>query len=317
MAGRISWRAAAAALLVATARPACAAHAARLGARALVSRPLPVLRGAVAPALRSPRARRAESQLIISAQVLRASIGGSLAGGLHALTGPDHLACVLPICVGRRWWSAVYTGAYWGLGHGIGAMLVGALGYAVKGWLNLDALAQWGEVAVGLSILIIGILGLQETSQWRDGDPDVPPGMAAASAIASGEAISVAPPSHTSSLLTGVIHGCSGSGHLLGVLPALAMPSLRCAAAYLTMFGLGTMAAMSLFTAAVGEISVRMGQSLDRPDLPAKMTIYSSGIACVVGAVWTAKALSSLPRGSFAAALSATSRALGRLLSRA
>lgn len=97
----------------------------------------------------------------------------------------------------------MYTGAYWGLGHGIGAMLVGALGYAVKGWLNLDALAQWGEVAVGLSILIIGILGLQETSQWRDGDPDVPPGMAAASAIASGEAISVAPPSHTSSLLTG------------------------------------------------------------------------------------------------------------------
>lgn len=30
------------------------------------------------------------------------------------------------------------------------------------------------------------------------------------------------------------------------------------------------MLAMSLFTAAVGEISVRMGQSLDRPDLPAR-----------------------------------------------
>jgi hypothetical protein len=30
------------------------------------------------------------------------------------------------------------------------------------------------------------------------------------------------------------------------------------------------MVAMSIFTAAVGEISVRMGQTLDRPDLPAK-----------------------------------------------
>lgn len=133
----------------------------------------------------------------------------------------------------------VYTGAYWGLGHGIGAMFVGALGYAVKGWLNLDTLAQWGEVAVGLSILVIGVLGLSEARQWRQGDPDAPQGMAATSAIAAGEAVPVASLSHTSSLLTGVIHGCSGSGHLLGVLPALAMPSLRCASAYLAMFGLG------------------------------------------------------------------------------
>jgi hypothetical protein len=48
-----------------------------------------------------------------------------------------------------------------------------------------------------------------------------------------------------------VLHGCSGSGHLLGVMPALAMPSWACAATYLSAFGIGTMLAMSIFTATV------------------------------------------------------------------
>lgn len=52
-----------------------------------------------------------------------------------------------------------------------------------------------------------------------------------------------------STLITGILHGCTGTGHLLGVMPALAMPSWLCASAYLTSFGLGTMIAMSLFTA--------------------------------------------------------------------
>jgi hypothetical protein len=52
-----------------------------------------------------------------------------------------------------------------------------------------------------------------------------------------------------STLGTGILHGCSGSGHLLGVMPALAMPSWSIATTYLVMFGAGTMLAMSIFTA--------------------------------------------------------------------
>ena len=54
------------------------------------------------------------------------------------------------------------------------------------------------------------------------------------------------------------MHGCSGSGHLLGVMPALAMPSWQIATTYLVSFGLGTMLAMSIFTAVVGELSSQM-----------------------------------------------------------
>lgn len=244
---------------------ASGAHSPRvLAGSPLASRPPPLSRARVAARRRSAVAPAPRA--VLSAPVIAAGVGGSLAGGLHALTGPDHVACVLPICVGRRWWSAVYTGAYWGLGHGIGATAVGALGYFVKGYLNLDALATWGEVAVGVSILVIGVLGLREAAEWREhataeveealeeagvttpvpaaeggadgGEVRAP----SAAAIAAAGGAAFASPSLTSSLLTGILHGCSGSGHLLGVLPALAMPSGSCAAAYLGMFGVGASA---------------------------------------------------------------------------
>lgn len=84
-----------------------ATSAVRLGAPHIIGRVSIAPRVALSTAQREPSARRSEPRLMISSQVLAAGVGGSLAGGLHALTGPDHVACVLPICVGRRWWSAV------------------------------------------------------------------------------------------------------------------------------------------------------------------------------------------------------------------
>lgn len=130
--------------------------------------------------------------LLLDSKLLAATIGGTFAGGLHAVTGPDHLAALLPQCMGRRWFNAMCaasraccpracgastpprllspvarcTGAYWGLGHGIGAALVGALAFAVRGALNLDALSGYMEAAVGLSIIIIGLNGVRESREW-------------------------------------------------------------------------------------------------------------------------------------------------------
>lgn len=82
------------------------------------------------------------------------------------MTGPDHLAALLPLCMGRRWWVSMRTGAYWGLGHGIGAAAVGALAFLVRGALNLDAISSYMEAAVGLSIAIIGTNGIREAREW-------------------------------------------------------------------------------------------------------------------------------------------------------
>eukprot|EP00908_Phaeocystis_cordata_P008716 Transcript_19412.p3 GENE.Transcript_19412~~Transcript_19412.p3 ORF type:complete len:164 (-),score=59.12 Transcript_19412:327-818(-) len=97
-----------------------------------------------------------------------------------------------------------------------------------------------------------------------------------------------------STLITGILHGCTGTGHLLGVMPALAMPSWLCASAYLTSFGLGTMIAMSLFTAVVGEASAQMSARLNQRDLPAKLAMASSIFALIMGFVWTSRACAAL-----------------------
>ncbi|KAL3892754.1 MAG: hypothetical protein SGPRY_014819, partial [Prymnesium sp.] len=101
-------------------------------------------------------------------RLLAAATGGTFAGGLHAVTGPDHLSALLPLCIGRRWWVSMYAGAYWGLGHGIGAALVGALAFAARGALNIDAYSTYMEAIVGLSIMIIGANGVREAREWTD-----------------------------------------------------------------------------------------------------------------------------------------------------
>ena len=87
------------------------------------------------------------------------AFAGLLAGFVHVLSGPDHLAAIAPYAVdgkSRAW----RTGVRWGLGHTTGALAVGLLMLAVRDALPLDAMSAWGERLVGLALLGIGIWGL-------------------------------------------------------------------------------------------------------------------------------------------------------------
>ena len=245
----------------------------------------------------SSGARGLSAAMLLDGKLIAASIGGTFAGGLHAVTGPDHLAALLPLCMGRRWWVALYTGAYWGLGHGIGAALVGALAFAVRGALNLDVLSTYMEAAVGISIMVIGVNGIRESQEWATDHMATGEGPTEVAKQHSLE-IAMSQPrkevSVASTLGTGILHGCSGSGHLLGVMPALAMPSWQIATTYLVAFGLGTMLAMSVFTGVVGELSSQMSEYLDDPTTPGKLAFASSLFALCMGAAWTIKAFTAM-----------------------
>lgn len=282
---------------------------------ALPRLPLPLPRLPSLPRLPLPRLPRfglaslAAAFSLVDARVFTAAAGGAFAGGLHAISGPDHLSALLPLCVGRRWYSAVYSGAYWGLGHGIGAALVGALAFAVRGALNLDAFSAYMEAIVGVSIVVIGATGVREAREWWQGDPDAAEPAAEAGAAAEGTGVACeaagvlrlgAP--HDTAIVSaetavletvgvGIINGVTGSGHLLGVMPALAMPSWLCAGAYLGCFGLGTLLAMAGFTAAVGELSSQMSDRLGDDSMPARIALVSSLVALSVGLAWIGKAL--------------------------
>lgn len=62
---------------------------------------------------------------IVNAAAFATVGGGVLSGGLHAVSGPDHLAALLPRIMGQKWHSSMRIGATWGLGHGFSAMVIG------------------------------------------------------------------------------------------------------------------------------------------------------------------------------------------------
>jgi len=220
------------------------------------------------------------------------------------VTGPDHLAALLPLCLGRRWYEAASTGAFWGLGHGAGAALVGMLCFSLRGALNLHALAPYMEAAVGASIVVIGATGYREAREWADSAELCEMDLSAASGSGADEgsgakakgivmthACDEPPPQDVArTLLNGVLNGVSGTGHILGVLPALAMPSWAVAGVYLGCFGLGTLLAMALFTGVVGELSSQGAYGV----APATSAMVASVGALALGSVWTLRALAGL-----------------------
>lgn len=91
---------------------------------------------------------------------------------LH-LKGPDHLAALLPRCIGKRWYQAMRIGAVWGLGHGISAIIMGMVAFFLKGRLStyshstlIPKLSLYTEVLIGVSLIIIGLLGLKEAAHF-------------------------------------------------------------------------------------------------------------------------------------------------------
>jgi nickel/cobalt transporter (NicO) family protein len=196
---------------------------------------------------------------------------GALAGALHAVTGPDHMAVLLPSCIGRPATQTWLLGARWGLGHGLGAVLFGALATVLKDLLNLNvaAASHWLELCVGLTLLVIGGMGIRDTSaSGRASLRRLVSGEAAYHKITTPDAAEsgnisssrspqqqqqqqqqlpargIASLGPCAAIGTGILHGFTGTGHLVGVLPALSMPSAGGAAMYLGGFCCGTLVAM-------------------------------------------------------------------------
>jgi sulfite exporter TauE/SafE len=198
-----------------------------------------------------------------------AMIAGIGAGLLHVFAGPDHLA-VAPMASSRerRQWL---SGLQWGIGHTMGALLIAALLLLLKEQTPLAAISAYSERMVGGSLIVIGCWGLRRAWVLRR-SAQVP--------RCSGAEVH----SHAgTSFLMGALHGLAGSSHLFGVLPALAFSSRTESVLYLTGFGLGAIAAMTTFSAAIGLLSSRLRHRSIRYG---GLLYATSAVALVVGGVW-------------------------------
>jgi hypothetical protein len=214
------------------------------------------------------------------------------------------LAALLPRCCGQRWYRAGRVGALWGLGHGVSATLLGIVAFAVKRTVRHSALGSRQlplllsgafshamEVAVGLSLVLIGVMGIKEAREWKEELGDLvttgrPPRLQSLSAAAVGVADAGLKTAESRAiLLNGLLHGFSWDG-APSLAPALALATWSGNLAFLTAYAIGTMTTMAIVTTLVGEGTRRAGQIFQRPDIPQKLSLASSVLAIVIGVVW-------------------------------
>jgi hypothetical protein len=208
---------------------------------------------------------------------------GAAAGLFHVLTGPDHLAAIAPIAAieRKRGWLAGWT---WGIGHASGVVVVAVIAVLLRELLpSTDIISAWGERLVGAALIGIGLWALRRRARIEPSPHRHGPLSHNHLHVQAGP-VWVRRLGHAhASFCMGVLHGIAGSSHFFGVLPALALPSGTAALMYIGAFGVGTVAAMTAFAAAVGLLGVHTDPD---PRLYRAMLSVAAAVAMLVGGVW-------------------------------
>ncbi|XP_073145885.1 chloroplast protein FOR GROWTH AND FERTILITY 2-like [Henckelia pumila] len=219
---------------------------------------------------------------LIRVELLSSAWTGFLAGCLHTLSGPDHLAALAPLSIGCSRMESAAVGALWGCGHDAGQLIFGLLFLLLKDRLHIEVLRTWGTRVVGFTLLVIGAMGIREALEvpapcvvLENGESDV-----------SGYEMIAASPSigkkkfGFTTFATGIVHGLQPDA-LIVILPALALPSRLAGAAFLFMFLVGTVFAMGSYTMFIGSCSQALKERI--PRVTEKLTWASSLVAIGLG----------------------------------
>jgi hypothetical protein len=216
------------------------------------------------------------------------AFAGFAAGSLHVLSGPDHLAAISPLAVETKE-ASWRIGFRWGLGHTAGVLIVGLLALVMREFMPVDLISSVSERAVGVVLIAIGLWGFHKASSKNIHTH--------AHTHGGSEHIHIhvhgAPAQHDlpgahqhshAALAVGIVHGLAGSSHLLGILPALLLPTRFDAVTYLIFFGVGTISAMALFSSFLGFFVERFsakGIQIYKP-----MLMATSAAAVGIGGLW-------------------------------
>jgi hypothetical protein len=212
------------------------------------------------------------------------ALTAAIAGIVHVLSGPDHLAAVLPLAIADRSqsWRAGWT---WGFGHAMGVVVVAVLAVLLRDLMpSVEAISLWGERLVGIALVGVGLWAIRRglnigSSQHTHGGithshlharrgPRILRGLGHAHAA----------------FVMGILHGVAGTSHFLGVLPALALPTRAAALTYVGVFGVASVIAMTGFAAALGAIADR--SSVHGTTAHRAIVFTGAAVAIIVGGYW-------------------------------
>ncbi len=172
---------------------------------------------------------------LVEATLIAATVG-CIAGGSHVVSGPDHLAAIAPLTStgrpGSRW-----VGVCWGLGHSVGVWLLALLALQLRETTTAHFLSDVSERLVGVMLIVIGLWGVWRLRQQHEAHEPERNGHDERSSVRHTDA--------GKALTIGLVHGVAGGAHLVGILPALALPR-PAAFAYTLGYGFGGILAMAL-----------------------------------------------------------------------
>ena len=214
--------------------------------------------------------------------------------GVRHATDPDHIIAVTTIVARHRKKSgAAMIGALWGVGHTLTIVVVGA-GIILLGWVVPARVGLALELAVGLMLIVLGLMNLSGASQGltvtdvesghhhagahahphphgdyihshvHGHDPESHPHAPEQTPLARVDRMlgSLGAYQVVRPLVVGIVHGLAGSAAVaLLVLTTIRDP--RWSVRYLVVFGLGTIAGMMLITAAIAWPFARAGARMD------------------------------------------------------
>eukprot|EP01039_Chlorochromonas_danica_P005722 gene5722-6306_t len=232
---------------------------------------------------------------------------GLLAGSLHALTGSDHIAAILPLSVNKRWYDSGVYGLVWGLGHGFTSFALGYMAYAMKGFFlqTSEFLVNYqymGDLIVAVTLFVIGVMGIYESAEEEEGgEAEEMLGESSSPACEASSKSSTKKMTESSRkiikmvfafstvLMNGASLGLSWDG-LPSLAPAIVLDNFM-VLVFLLAYLVSTMVTMGCAAGLIGETSYWVSQSSENANLARRLAHLSSLSACAIGVCWMISAV--------------------------
>jgi high-affinity nickel-transport protein len=217
-------------------------------------------------------------------EILAGSGFGSLLGMRHAFE-PDHLAAVSTLVSRERsGYKAALLGAWWGLGHTLSLVVVGAALVLLREEMPTRA-GVFFELLVAFMLIGLGTRTIRDAVRPSHAAPARAHGHLFVAHQHAGGPAHVHIGSWTFArrpLLIGAVHGLAGSGALTALVLAT-LPSTGARLAYMALFGFGSTVGMAALSGVLGWPLARLGT---QQHVARVLSLVVGGLSAGLGIVW-------------------------------
>ena len=223
-------------------------------------------------------------------------IAALIASILHVITGPDHLAAVIPFAIESKK-KAWKIGLFWGIGHLIGMLAIGILFLIFRELIPVESISNYSEQLVGIVLLVIGVWSFYKIFKEEKKHKHLHVHGNHTVAIHKHEHAHHHEASHHhthnhqlkqssfASLSIGFLHGLAGISHFLLFIPVASFKNQIDSISYLVGFSCGIVLAMTSFALLIGRIS--SFSKNEHNDTLFKGIRFSGGLfAIIIGLYW-------------------------------